>query len=195
MSGRYTDRLAHHRSQEGIDFEGKDDYFLDILTNIEKYGLSITHVFSNEDDDFIDFSYSIGLYDTYGQPEVIVSGFPMELAKFVINELGRRYDDGFTPQQNTRYKDFLGGGMDVVFRLMNPNFIERMMLSSMWFYGEEIAFPAYQCICPDLKNVFPWEDGFDESWRKRQALLFEGAQITAIEQEILDDFERRRGVQ
>ncbi|WP_263409735.1 DUF4262 domain-containing protein [Terriglobus tenax] len=195
MANRFTDRLAYHRSQENIGGKGEDDYFLDILSSIEKYGLSITHVFSNEDDAFLDFSYSIGLYDTYGQPEIIVSGFPMDLAQFVINELGRRYEDGFIPQQNTRYQDFLGGGMDVVFRLMSPTFIERMMLSSMWFYDEEIAFPAYQCICPDLNNVFPWEDGFDESWRKRQALLFEGAPITAVEQEILDDFDRSRGVQ
>jgi len=49
-----------------------------------------------------------------------------------------------------------------------------------WFYGGD-EYPAFQCIYPDLKGAFPWEEGFDVSWRGRQALLFPDAPQSRVE--------------
>ncbi|NUQ30623.1 MAG: DUF4262 domain-containing protein [Acidobacteriaceae bacterium] len=184
MAQRFTDRLAYLQSERTSE-EKSGDYFDNILTNIERYGLSIVHVCPREDEEGLNYSYSIGLYDTFGQPEVLVSGFPIKLAHSVLNHLAERCAEGLIAQPDIRYGDFLGGGADVIFRPMLSRFVKPTMLSCAWFYGKDFRFPAYQCICPDLNNVFPWEDGFDSSWRSRQALLYEGAEITPVEEELL----------
>lgn len=184
MAQRFTDRLASLKSETTPEAK-TGDYFRNILTNIDRYGLSIVHVCPSEDEEGLNYSYSIGLYDTFGQPEVLVSGFPIELAHSILNDLAKRYADGLILQPDIRYADFLGGGADVIFRPMLSHFVKPTMLSCGWFYGKDFHFPAYQCICPDLSNVFPWEDGFDPTWRSRQALLYEGAEITPVEEELL----------
>ena len=185
MAHRFTDRRASLKSETAPEAK-TGDYFVNILTNIDRYGLSIVHVCPREDEEGLNYSYSVGLYDTFGQPEVLLSGFPIELAHSILNQQAKRYLGGLVLERDIRYGNFLGGGADVVFRPMLSRFVKSTMLSCAWFYGKDFRFPAYQCICPDLSNVFPWEDGFDSSWRSRQALLYEGAEITPVEEELLD---------
>jgi hypothetical protein len=57
-----------------------------------------------------------------------------------------------------------------------------VMEYALWFYGED-EFPVFQCVCPDLNNRFPWNDGFDTTWRDRQALLFQDAIPSTVERD------------
>jgi hypothetical protein len=58
----------------------------------------------------------------------------------------------------------------------------RVLGYATWFYRPD-PFPVFQCIYPDLKNNFPWEESFDASWRKRQPLLFVSAESTRLERD------------
>jgi hypothetical protein len=41
---------------------------------------------------------------------------------------------------------------------------------AIWYYRSS-PFPVLQLVWPDPAGLFPWEDGFDERYRKRQPTL------------------------
>jgi hypothetical protein len=59
---------------------------------------------------------------------------------------------------------------------------QHVMGYALWFYGAD-EFPAFQGVYPDLNNRFPWHDGFDTTWRDRQALLFLDAIPSTVERD------------
>jgi hypothetical protein len=53
-----------------------------LLNDIEKYGLQVMHVFGDELGP--GFSYSIGLFESYNHPEVIIIGLRQDLMHQLI---------------------------------------------------------------------------------------------------------------
>jgi hypothetical protein len=150
------------------------------LEYIAEYGYATMHVFG--DDRSMSWSYSIGMYDTWGQPEIVMTGFPQELATSILGHAAVRNREGrfLTPEQ--RDPEFIGR-FDCIFRPVEDVWIQRLMLYCAWFYGDT-SFPVLQCICTDFENRFPWEPGFDPTWRAKQALLFAGADKTDAEKKL-----------
>jgi len=58
-----------------------------IRDHIERFGWHVTLI--PEDDEGPGFAYSIGLYQSFKQPEVIMFGCPPELMHTLINQAGR----------------------------------------------------------------------------------------------------------
>ncbi len=143
-----------------------------LLDNIERFGCHILSV--TEDALGPGWSYSIGFYDLYCQPEILISGLKPELAQSVLNSIQDRIADGLIIREGLRQGELLGG-VDCEFREVEwrPE-LRGVVGHASWFYGES-RFPVFQCIYPDLQNIFPWEKDFDVSWRRRQVQLFKGA--------------------
>lgn len=59
------------------------------IGQIEEHGCALISVAGDCKDDF-GWTYSFGIYDTCGQPELIAVGLPPEVAKFCLSELDRR---------------------------------------------------------------------------------------------------------
>jgi hypothetical protein len=69
------------------------------LKDINTYGCHVISVL--EDDEHPPFTYSIGIEQTTGKPEMIVAGLKRELAHWMINEYNSRVRAGerFAPGQ------------------------------------------------------------------------------------------------
>jgi hypothetical protein len=138
----------------------ENESFENTLRHIRETGVGIISV--AQDERALGWTYSTGLFDRYGQPEIILTGFPVGLAQSIINGVGRRYLGGKTIGIDLRTEGFIGNNIDVIFRPVTKTWVNRLMLRTLWFYGSD-EFPVLQCICPDFNNRFPWEDGFDSS--------------------------------
>jgi hypothetical protein len=145
-----------------------DDGDRKLIADVEKYGCHIIHV--SESSGIPGWSYTIGVYETLKQPELIVIGLSPDLSHFVLNEVVRLMRAGTQIENAIRIPDLLD---QVVceFRTPQQRWAAHVMNCASWFYGGE-QFPVLQCIYPDLSNYLPWETAFDSSWRERQALLF-----------------------
>ena len=75
------------------------------LTDIQEYGCHILHVL--EDENGPRFSYSIGIEQTSGQPEIIITGLKQDLAHYMINDYNNRIKEGENFQVNQLYQGFL----------------------------------------------------------------------------------------
>lgn len=104
------------------------------------------------------FSYTIGVYDTCGQPEVVVVGLPFGTAHALLNEAASRLRRGADLTQG-RHAEMVGK-MDCEFRPVDPKWAKHLMLGANWFY-RKTEYPVLQAVFPDLDNGFPEDPDFD----------------------------------
>lgn len=150
------------------------------LNQIAETGVTNIHVLGDEHS--MSWSYSTGMYDTWGQPEIVMTGFPNGLASSILAAIAKDNAAEKFLHADKRIPELIKN-YDCVFRPVEDVWVKRLMLRSTWFYGD-IPFPVLQCICPDFENHFPWEGQFDQNWRPRQALLQPGVLKTDAERKL-----------
>ena len=155
--------------------------FLPILRNIEKFGCHIMQVKGTSTTP--GWSYSIGLYDTTHQPEIIAVGMPQAAAVTAINKAAALLREGIDLTAS-RISNLIPN-RDAEFRPADPKWVDHLMGRALFYYDDELP-PTLQLIYPDLNIRFQQDTGFDE--RFRQPLLQTDAPRTSKE----DDFWNHR---
>jgi hypothetical protein len=123
------------------------------LQDIEQYGCHVLQVL--EDAIHPRFSYSIGIEQTTGHPELIVTGLQHELAASIINEYCSRLKAGESFQPNYAYSGFLEG-FDVVLKQVNPKHYREYFGWALWLYKGS-SFRVFQLVYPSTQGVWPWD--------------------------------------
>jgi hypothetical protein len=131
-------------------------WFTETIDHIEEFGFRVVSVVSEELAS--SWSYTVGVYDTCGKPELVTVGLPYKVALSALNEAVERMRNGID-LTNGRHDDIIGD-VDVEFHPVDPKWLHHIMLSTTWFY-EEADVPVLQLIFPDLENRFPDQPGFD----------------------------------
>ncbi len=138
------------------DFEKK------ILANIEKHGCHVTHVFDPEGLT-PDFTYSVGIQQCTGQPEVIITGLEKDMAHFMVNEYNSRIKDGERFEADQFYDEFLEG-FQVTFKEVDKKHYEEYFVSGLWLYKGN-NFRALHMIWPSMDGIWPWEKKASKDYR------------------------------
>jgi len=173
MAGRITDRIRTLRQGNLKPDETK------LLHDVETYGCHVIHV--REGNGFPGWSYTVGLGDVLGAPELIVIGLKERVAHSLLNECARRLQEGIRLEDRCRERDLLSN-IDCEFRHVEKRWLRQTMGYAVWFYGGD-EFSVLQCVYPDLGNYFPWDEGFDTSWRSREPLLFPNSLASSVEED------------
>jgi hypothetical protein len=147
------------------------------ISHIEEFGCSVVNVARTNYG--LGWSYTIGIFDTSGKPEIITVGLPPETAHLALNEAAKLSRDGFDLTQ-TRHRDLIGE-VDCEFRPVDRKWVEHLMNWAVWYY-DGAGFPVLQAVYPDLENRFPEDEGFDKAFE--QPLMQSSAPMTRAE----DDF-------
>lgn len=146
-----------------------DEHEQNFVASIREHGWFRTGVAAG--DETPGFAYTTGFTVSAQHPELIVFALRHDIAHNVFWDLyrmalggealvlGRRTDQAFAnlpayafPVAKRHYADHLGW--------------------SRWFYGGD-DFACLQIVWPDRAGVFPWEAGFDETFRHDQPDLTE----------------------
>jgi hypothetical protein len=115
------------------------------------------------------FTFSVGLWHNFEQPEVIAFGLPEDVAHRLINAIadeadeGHRFLDGETNDQ-------LLVGYPVQFVAVPANAYADHLGSAQWAY-EGAEFPCVQLVWPDKQGRWPWTSGVREGFRRIQPVL------------------------
>ncbi len=150
------------------------------IGQIEEHGCALISVGTDCKDDF-GWTYSLGVYDTCCQPELITVGLPFETAKSCLNEAARRLRAGDDVTKE-RQRGLIAN-VDCEFRIVAPKWAERLMNFANWYNGSA-SYPVLQVIYPDLQNRFQWEKGFEN--RFIQPLLQPDTPCTPVDQRFWD---------
>lgn len=131
------------------------------ISHIEEFGCSVVSVTQGEHG--LGWSYTIGIFDTVGQPELITVGLSPETAHYALNEAAKLLLAGIDLTQG-RHRDLIGQ-VDCEFRPIDPKWIEHLMNWAIWYYDGP-DFPVLQAVYPDLENRFPEDEGFDSAFEQ-----------------------------
>ncbi|GAB4045683.1 DUF4262 domain-containing protein [Spirosoma litoris] len=104
------------------------------------------------------FAYTVGLYATFGHPEIIISGLRKEIGHQILNDIGNDVRKGINRQADQSYSDILQN-YNCVFKQISENTYQDYLGQAMVFYDEE-RIPFLQCVYPDKMGKFPWEDTY-----------------------------------
>jgi hypothetical protein len=138
-----------------------------ILSDVKEHGF---HVALFHGDGYSpSFAYTIGLFKTYGYPELICFGFGLDLLHLVLGEGKKLLDKQPVPDLDIGYPDFLEG-YDVRFITVDQARYQDYFGYAAWFY-QNWDFPALQIVWPDKQRLYPWDKAFNPDWKAAQPLL------------------------
>jgi len=147
----------------------KDREIIDqeLLDDIKEYGLQVLHVMADEEGP--GFSYSIGLFKSYGHPEIIMIGLKQQLAHTLINNMAYDIKEGkvFTPFE---YEAGILDDFDCYLIEVDKSNYDAYVGQAQRYYDGD-GFPLLQCVYPTVKGIYPWEDEWPESVKDLQPLL------------------------
>jgi hypothetical protein len=146
------------------------------IGDIERCGVSIVSVVSSGYG--LGWSYTIGVFDTGGGPELIAVGLSPETAQYLLGEAAERLRAG-VDLSHGRHRGLIGE-VECEFRSVDPKWVSHLMNWARWYYAGD-DFPVLQAVYPDLENRFPEDERFDS--RFEQPLMQPGAPMTRPERD------------
>lgn len=138
-----------------------------ILNDVEKYGFHVAMI--DTDGYSPSFAYTIGLFKSYGYPELICFGLSLELLHSVLWAGKELLDKQRNVDLTLSYANFLEG-YNVRLVSVNTSTYPEYFGYAKWFY-KNLNFPILQIVWPDKQGVFPWQKDFNSHWKCQQPLL------------------------
>jgi hypothetical protein len=147
----------------------EDNHDRKLLADIDSVGWHVVGIEADETGP--DYSFTVGLYYSFGVPEIIVMGLAPSLAHQILNlaviniTAGERFEVG--AKTELLLKNFHCTFISVALEKY-----EEYLGYAIWFYRSlNHPFPAVQLIWPDKENILPWEPGYDRRYETIQPLL------------------------
>ena len=143
------------------------DYERTVFANIEKHGWHCTSVGGGDGDPC--FTYSVGLFDSFNHPELLVIGLSTELSHSMISSVARSAAENNPLDLNESCDDLLADAPCVFVEVPCACYAD-WVISARWYYqGDD--FPLYQIVWPSVDGPFPWERGADADLISSQPVL------------------------
>jgi uncharacterized protein DUF4262 len=103
------------------------------------------------------WAHSIGLWQRFEHPELLVFGSEPRQLGALLNELGERVRGGRRFEAGAEEPGVLSG-LPFAFRAVAPRWMNVFLGNAAWHYRSE-RFPALQGFWPDRGGRFPWDAG------------------------------------
>src|SRR5215470_10153226 len=93
-----------------------------VLGDIQRVGWHVTGVFAQKNETGPEWAFSIGLFHSFQQPEVILFGLPFERCMDVVNVIGEQVKSGIHYDSERLYADILNDPYQCAFREVNRRY-------------------------------------------------------------------------
>lgn len=138
-----------------------------IKKDIAAYGCSIIAL---EATDYLPaVAHTIGLWEQYQHPEIILFGLTPGMMQQVLNEATELIRSGKTIAVDQIYTDFFENGHTACISVAAENIADYFGYAIAYYKGAD--FPAVQLVWTDAQYRFPWSTDFETSLQYKQALL------------------------
>lgn len=149
--------------------KGLEKYAQLVWEKVEESGWAVVSVMgASESEKDPGYAYTVGLFENYSHPELMIAGLPRETSAGILNQLGLRVSKGEN-FEICEPVDRVIRGHKARFSSMDPSWIQKMMgLNDLYIPIEDL--PAIQTLWPDEQGLFPDEVGCDISVKRLQPL-------------------------
>ena len=132
-----------------------------VAENIAEFGCHVIHVL--EEGDETRFTYSIGIEECTGQPELIVTGLKRELAHWIVNEYNGRIQKGEVFEIGKKYEGFIGDFEVFFMPVEKRHYDEYFGQSQLHYQGDN--FSVLQLVFPSTSGVWHWEPEANDDFK------------------------------
>lgn len=139
-----------------------------VARDIKRYGCHVISVF-DPNGRLPYFSYSIGIQDSSGAPDVIVIGLRPELGGYLVNEYNRRVQKGKRFKRGTKYPGFLEGFSVYVEPARHEGYSRYAYGCARYYDGRE--YSMVQLVWPSTDGVWPWNKSASKWFVRNQPML------------------------
>ncbi|MBX3463172.1 MAG: DUF4262 domain-containing protein [Planctomycetes bacterium] len=143
-----------------------------VLDDVEQSGLHVAHQPARGD--LPAGSHSVGLWEHFEQPEVLVFGLPDEVAAALLEALADEVDAGRRFHDGERHEGLLQD-YPVRFVAVPRERLADVLPTACWAYDGD-DFPAVQLVWPDKQGRWPWDPAARDGFAARQPVLGRGGQ-------------------
>ncbi len=157
-----------------------------VLADVAEFGWHLVKILERSDSP--GWAFSIGLYQTFNHPEVVVFGLNGDLMHSVISSIGEDLRTGKKFEIDGHYNDLIEA-YSCTFKPVSQIWYYPFLGYANWFYGN-MEYPVIQCIWPDKNSRFPWDSQFNPNWTCAQPLLFNQDPETARTEKLLQILEK-----
>lgn len=137
------------------------------IADVAQYGLHVIRV--PEDEHGSSFAYTVGLLRTFGHPELIILGLPLETMHVLLNHAADLIRGGHQFAAGD-LSDALLQGYACTFRIVPERHHSAFLGWALWFNDAE-KLRALQLIYPDQEGRWPSEAGVAEGFQSLQPVL------------------------
>jgi hypothetical protein len=147
------------------DTPSLDDGRATILRLVQGHDWMVMRV--DDEGEELAWSYTIGLWQRLGHPEVIAFGLPAKTAQDILNLVGEQIRDDGVRFVDGEVSERLAVGFPMKFTLTDPRRVWDYTQGARWYYLDHLGAnenaPFLQCIWPDSTGKFPGEFGWRET--------------------------------
>ena len=147
--------------------KASSQYERELLANIRTHGWQCTSVGAGEGQPC--FSYSIGLFQSFGYPELLIIGLPSRFAHEMLTIAANAARPG-NPLNVQEPTDALLEGFSCAFVKVPESAYDEYVLSASWYY-EGNAFPLLQIVWSSKEGRFPWHPRAGKKFREAQPVV------------------------
>lgn len=142
---------------------GESKFQENVTRIIDEFGCYIIHVINTTEDveNEPEFSYSIGLFERFKQPEIIIVGLKKDLRHTLINNICNDYKEGKYLEINKYNSDILDNFECLVVEV-EKKYFDKYLGQALRYYQNE-SFKALQVIYPTIQGLFPWDENFPKN--------------------------------
>lgn len=139
----------------------------ELLADIEQNGIQI--VFDEDEEAQSSRAFTLGLWHTQKQPEIVVLGLPEELAERVLELVIDDVEDGvFCAAEQKR--EGIVHGYPVWFGKVTTDQVRALLPEIAHAYGSADV-PVLQLVYPDKQGRWPWDADVRDGFRDAQPVL------------------------
>ena len=146
---------------------GKDRSEQKVIDNIAEFGWHCLHI--HADLSYVEFTFTVGLFQTYQYPELIILGLPSTVAHTILSTAADAAKFG-KPLDVTQLTDALLEGYSCCFaKVPKAEYHEHVGFARWYYEGDE--FPLYQIVWPCRSGFFPWHPLATADFKRAQPVI------------------------
>ena len=138
-----------------------------LLDDVRAFGWHCMSVLGNETRE--PFSYTIGLFQTFGHPELLIYGLPRDIAHSVLGIAAAAAARGQAIDLSRPTQELIEGCLCSFVPV--PLAAYAAHLAAARWYHEGDAFPVQQVVWPSNTGQFPWHPEASSDFRSMQPVL------------------------
>ncbi|WP_189060725.1 DUF4262 domain-containing protein [Longimycelium tulufanense] len=140
----------------------------ELRSRVDSAGYAVLAVFDPEEE-APPLTYSLGVWRSFGVPEVVTVGVDHDLGTALVEEYVCRSRDGERFKPGRPYAGFLDD-LPVIFERVSPAHHADWLGSAAVLYPDR-AFPMVQLLVPDPLGLWPWQPDAPRDFVQSQPVL------------------------